>query len=251
MDYLFSDPVIIPENVRHLFAERVYDLPSVITIEPVADVQPSPLPMLRNGYVTFGVFNRIDKISDQALSVWSKTLREVAGSKIVVKHVALDDALVRDGLVGRFAAQGILQDSIICIGSTARRDHLKAFENIDISLDPFPQNGGISTWESLYMGVPVVARLGNGIASRISGALLAAIDLDDWVAADDDSYVALAQKFASMPIDLEKLRAELPARIANSPAGNIAIYTERVEAGYRQFWRDYCTKASRADQSQG
>jgi predicted O-linked N-acetylglucosamine transferase (SPINDLY family) len=251
MDYLFSDPVIIPENVRHLFAERVYDLPSAITIEPIADVQPSPLPMLRNGYVTFGVFNRIDKISDQAISVWSKLLRAVTGSKIVVKHVALDDALVRDGLVGRFVAQGISQDRVVCTGKTERRDHLKAFENIDISLDPFPQNGGISTWESLYMGVPVVARLGNGTASRISGALLAAIGLDGWVANDDDGYVAIAQKLASMPAELEKLRAELPARIANSPAGNVAIYTERVEAGYRQFWRDYCTKASGADQSQG
>jgi predicted O-linked N-acetylglucosamine transferase (SPINDLY family) len=250
MDYLFSDPVIIPENVRHLFAERVYDLPSVITIEPVADVQPSPLPMLRNGYVTFGIFNRIDKISDQALSVWSKLLREVAGSKIVVKHIALDDALVRDGLVGRFVAQGISQDRLVCIGKTERRDHLMAFANIDISLDPFPQNGGISTWESLYMGVPVVARLGNGTASRISSALLAAIGLDDWVAEDDDGYVAIAKKFASMPTDLEKLRAELQARIASSAAGNVAVYTERVEAGYRQFWRDYCVKASGADQSQ-
>ena len=249
MDYLFSDPVIIPENVRHLFAERVYDLPSAITIEPIADVPPSPLPMLRNGYVTFGVFNRIDKISDPAISVWSKLLRTVTGSKIVVKHVALGDALVRDGLVGRFVAQGISQDRVVCIGSTERRDHLKTFENIDISLDPFPQNGGISTWESLYMGVPVVARLGNGTASRISGALLAAIDLNDWVAEDDDGYVAIAQKFASMPSELEKLRADLPARIANSPAGNVAVYTERVEAGYRQFWRDYCATAPGADQS--
>jgi predicted O-linked N-acetylglucosamine transferase (SPINDLY family) len=251
MDYLFSDPVIIPENVRHLFAERVYDLPSAITIEPITDVKPSPLPMLRNGYVTFGVFNRIDKISDQVLAVWSKLLHAVAGAKIVVKHFALDDALVRDGLVGRFVAQGISQDSVICRGSTERRDHLKAFANIDISLDPFPQNGGISTWESLYMGVPVVARLGNGTASRISGALLAAIGLDDWVANDDASYLAIAQKFASMPSDLEKLRADLPARIANSAAGNVAIYTERVEAGYQQFWRDYCANASSADQSQG
>ena len=249
MDYLFSDPVIIPENVRHLFAERVYDLPSAITIEPITDVKPSPLPMLRNGFVTFGVFNRIDKISDQALAVWSKLLRAVTDSKIVVKHVALDDALVRDGLLGRFVAQGISQDRVVCVGSTKRRDHLKAFENIDISLDPFPQNGGISTWESLYMGVPVVARLGNGTASRISGALLAAIGLDDWVAADDDGYLAIAQKFASQPSELEKLRADLPARIASSPAGNVAVYTERVEAGYRQFWRDYCASASGTDQN--
>jgi predicted O-linked N-acetylglucosamine transferase (SPINDLY family) len=94
-----------------------------------------------------------------------------------------------------------------------------------------------------------VARLGNGTASRISGALLAAIDLNDWVAEDDDGYVAIAQKFASMPSELEKLRADLPARIANSPAGNVAVYTERVEAGYRQFWRDYCATAPGADQS--
>jgi predicted O-linked N-acetylglucosamine transferase (SPINDLY family) len=128
---------------------------------------------------------------------------------------------------------------------------LKAFENIDISLDPFPQNGGISTWESLYMGVPVVAKLGNGAAARVGGALLVAIGLDEWVADDDDGYVAIARKFASMPAELEKLRAGLPARIANSAAGNVAAYTERVEAGYRQFWRDYCATASGKDRSQG
>ena len=101
------------------------------------------------------------------------------------------------------------------------------------------------------MGVPVVAKLGNGAASRTAGAILKAIGLDDWVADNDDGYVAIAQKFASMPSHLEKLRAELPARIANSPAGNVAVYTQRVEAGYRQFWRDYCATASGADQSQG
>jgi len=240
MDYFLADPVIIPENVRHLFAERVHDLPAVITMEPITDLEPSAPPMLRNGFVTFGVFNRIDKISDEALALWSKLLRTVTGSKIVVKHLALDEAFLRDALVGRFVAQGVPQDSVICMGSSERREHLKAFEHVDISLDPFPQNGGISTWESLYMGVPVVAKLGNGASSRAGGAILKAIGLDDWVADDDDGYVAIAKKFAAMPTHLEQLRAELPARIANSPAGNVAIYTQRVEAGYRQFWRDYC-----------
>jgi predicted O-linked N-acetylglucosamine transferase (SPINDLY family) len=174
------------------------------------------------------------------LAVWSKLLRTVTGSKIVVKHFALDEAFLRDGLVGRFAAQGVPQDRVICIGSTERRDHLQAFENIDISLDPFPQNGGISTWESLYMGIPVVAKLGNGASSRVAGAILKAVGLDDWVADDHDGYVAIAQKYASMPSHLEKLRADLPATIANSPAGNVMVYTQKVEAGYRQFWRGYC-----------
>jgi predicted O-linked N-acetylglucosamine transferase (SPINDLY family) len=246
MDYFFADPVTIPQDVRHLFAERVYDLPSLITTEPLTEVQPSALPMLRTGFVTFGVFNRIDKISDEVLAVWSKLLRAVPGSKVVVKHLALDEAFIRDSLIGRFVAQGIPQDSVICIGSTERRDHLKAFENIDISLDPFPQNGGLSTWESLYMGVPVVAKLGNGASSRAAGAILKGVGLDDWVADDEDGYIAIAQKYASMPSHLEKLRADLPAKIANSPAGNAVIYTQKVERGYRQFWRDYCATASGA-----
>jgi predicted O-linked N-acetylglucosamine transferase (SPINDLY family) len=240
MDYFFADPVTIPPGVRHLFAETVYDLPAVITIDPITDVVPSALPMLRNGHVTFGVFNRIDKISDEVLTVWSRLLREVAGAKIVVKHLALDDALVRDGLLGRFLAQGVPQDRIVCIGSSERSAHLRAFEQIDISLDPFPQNGGISTWESLYMGVPVIAKLGRGASSRAAGAILTAIGLDEWVADDDDGYVAIAKRFATQPDHLATLRAELPAKIAASPAGNVDIYTRRVETGYRQFWRDYC-----------
>jgi predicted O-linked N-acetylglucosamine transferase (SPINDLY family) len=246
MDYFLADPVTIPQNVRHLFAERVLDLPSLITMDPISDVQPSPLPMRRNGFVTFGVFNRIDKISDGALAVWSNLLCTVPGSRMVIKHFALDEALLRDHLVGRFASRGVSQDRITCLGSSGRRDHLLAFQAIDISLDPFPQNGGASTWESLYMGVPVVAKLGNGASSRAAGAILKAIGLDDWVARDEEGYVAIARKYASMPSCLEQLRADLPAKIANSPAGNVRVYTQRVEAGYRQFWRDYCAKASEA-----
>jgi predicted O-linked N-acetylglucosamine transferase (SPINDLY family) len=244
IDYFLADPITVPEAARHLFAERIFDLPSVITIGPVTDLHPSEPPMIRNGHVTFGVFNRIDKISDQVLAVWSRLLREVAGSTIVIKNGALDDPFLRDGLIGRFVAHGVSQDRIRCLGSTLRQVHLAEFANIDISLDPFPQNGGVSTWESLQMGVPVVAKLGHSASSRIGGAILKAIGLDDWLAEDDDSYIAIARKYVSMAPELKALRAELPGRIANSPAGNVETYTRRVEEGYRQFWRDYCASVS-------
>ncbi|NEJ83671.1 acetylglucosamine transferase, partial [Rhizobium leguminosarum] len=84
MDYVLADPVFIPQSARHLLAEKVHDLPCLITIDPILDVPPSELPMLRNGYVTFGVFNRIYKISDEAIRVWSRVMREVTGSKIII-----------------------------------------------------------------------------------------------------------------------------------------------------------------------
>ena len=242
MDYFFADPVTIPETVRHLFAEKVYDLPCVITTEALPDVQPSPLPMIRNGHVTFGVFNRIDKISDGALAVWSKLLQEVAGSTIVIKNTA--DQFLRDGLIGRFVAHEVAPDRVRCIGTTSRAEHLAEFANIDISLDPFPLNGGVSTWESLQAGVPVVTKLGGSAPSRLGGAIVKAVGLDDWVAEDDDGYHAIARRYASMASHLEALRADLPARVAASAAGNGAIFTRRVEEGYRQFWRDYCAAIS-------
>jgi predicted O-linked N-acetylglucosamine transferase (SPINDLY family) len=241
MDYLFADPVLIPQAARHTLAETIYDLPCVTTTEALI-AQSSALPMIRNGHITFGVFNRIDKISDEALVVWSKLLQQVAGSTIVIKNGALDDPFLRDRLIGRFVAHGISQDRVKCIGLTSRPEHIAEFANIDISLDPFPQNGGVSTWESLQAGVPVVTKLGNTVSSRVGGAIVKAVGLDDWVADDNDGYIAIARTHASMVSQLEALRASLPAGVAASEAGNGAIYARRVEQGYRRFWRDYCAR---------
>jgi predicted O-linked N-acetylglucosamine transferase (SPINDLY family) len=240
IDYFFADPVTVPQEVRHLFAEEVYDLPAVITTDPMPGAQATPLPMLSNGHVTFGVFNRIDKISEPALAVWSRLMRELPTSKIVIKNGALDDQLLRDGLIARFVAHGIPHERVTCLGSSARIEHLKQFAEIDISLDPFPQNGGVSTWESLQMGVPVVAKLGLSAASRAAAAIVTAVGLGDWVADDDDGYIAIALKHASQPSELAKLRAELPGKVGSSAAGNVVTYTRKVEEGYRNFWRRYC-----------
>src|SRR5581483_5565067 len=118
MDYFFADPVTIPQVARPLFAERVHDLPSVITMDPLLDIPASPLPMLQNGHVSFGVYNRIDKISDEAIALWSRLLREVPDARLVIKHLALNDSLVRDGLLGRFVTQGVPEARIVCLGAS-------------------------------------------------------------------------------------------------------------------------------------
>ena len=240
MDYLLADRIVLPEAERHLLAETVYDLPALITIEQPPDIPPSPLPMLRNGHVTFGMFNRTDKISDPALALWSKLMAALPGSVIVVKSVSMSDPLLRDALIARFVGHGIAADRVRCIGRTSRREHLAMFAEIDIALDPFPQNGGISTWEPLHMGVPVVTKLGVGPAARAGGAIVTAVGLGDWVADDDDGYLAIALRHAAQPEALAALRARLPTQVANSAAGNCEVYTRHVEAGYRKFWRDYC-----------
>ncbi|MBV8752551.1 MAG: tetratricopeptide repeat protein [Hyphomicrobiales bacterium] len=241
IDYLFCDPVTMPVSVRGFFAEKLYDLPCIITTEPPPPgLRPADPPVLANGHVTFGVFNRMSKVSDEALAVWTDILNRVPGARLLMKDGSLDDESVRAGLKQRFAAHGLAPDRVDFLGYTPREQHLAAFAKVDICLDPFPQNGGVSTWDALHMGVPVVAKLGQVPVSRLSGAILSSLGLHDWVAASATEYADIAVAGASMPEHLRQLRHALPTTIANSASGNGERYTRAVEQAYRSMWQGYC-----------
>ncbi|HEX4408467.1 MAG TPA: tetratricopeptide repeat protein [Xanthobacteraceae bacterium] len=239
MDYFFADPVSVPVGVRSLFAEIVFDLPCILTIEPppygLAAAEP---PSLANGYVTFGVFNRTSKVTDQTILLWSQILLEVPASVIVFKHGGFDDLTIRSRIINLFADKGVDPRRILFRGGSPRPEHLAAFRDVDISLDPFPNNGGVSTWESLQMGVPVVAKLGNGTASRAAASIINSIGLGEWIASDDEHYVAIATEFARHPGRLRSLRSSLPERIIQSVSGNAVLYTKAVETAYETMLRN-------------
>jgi predicted O-linked N-acetylglucosamine transferase (SPINDLY family) len=241
IDYLFSDPVRAPLQVRHLFAEQIYDLPCSIIIEPPpAELRAFEPPAVSNGYVTYGVFTRASRLSNAVVEVWARILRSDVSSRLLIKDYLLNDVAIQTKLTDNFAAHGIASDRISLIGSTSREEHLAAYRRIDICLDPFPHGGGVSTWEALHMGVPVVTKLGGGLSSRLGGAILSAIDMSDWVAADDDHYVEIALR--STPDRLRTIRNELPDLIGRrcSPA----TYTRAVEEAYRTMWERYCAQQS-------
>jgi len=237
IDYLFADPVAIPPEVRHFYAEAIYDLPSIVIIEPLADQWRSPeLPFDRNGYLTYGSLNRASKISDDAIRVWSRILAVQTNSRLILKDHQMDDPAVRQNLLEKFRAQGIAADRVTLLGSSSRQQHLMTLHQIDIALDPFPQAGGVSTWEALYMGVPVVSRLGNTVSSRVGCAVLAAAGLPEFIATDDDRYIAIATN-----PDLERLRSirrNLPSFILDRCGP--ATYTHAVEDAYRTMWKRWC-----------
>jgi predicted O-linked N-acetylglucosamine transferase (SPINDLY family) len=237
MDYLFSDPVRAPSEVRHLFAEQIHDLPCAFIIEPPpAELRAPEPPVKSNGYLTYGVFTRTSRLSTAIVAVWARILRSDITSRLLIKDHLLNDLAIRNRLLENFAAQGITRDRIDLLGSTSREEHLAAYRHVDICLDPFPHGGGVSTWEPLHMGVPVVTKLGDGLSSRHGGAILSAIGMSDWVAGDDDHYVDIALR--ATPDRLGTLRNELPSLIARqcSPVA----YTQAVEQAYRTMWKKYC-----------
>ena len=112
IDYLFSDPVAIPAEVRPLFAERVYDLPSVVIVEPPpADLRCPEPPVTANGYLTYGVFNRVSKLSNAAIGIWARILHSDATSRLLIKHSLIDDASIQRMLLEKFSSRGIATGS--------------------------------------------------------------------------------------------------------------------------------------------
>ncbi len=241
IDYLFSDPVTIPQAARRHFAEKIYDLPCLIMVEPLpTEVAHEGLPAMKNGYCTFGYFNRASKASRDAVAAWARLLKQVPHARMLMKDPSFEAESVKAAIRRQLSDYGVPPDRVEFAGWTSREKHLATYNEVDICLDPFPHTGGVSTWEALQMGVPVVSQLGNSMASRISGGILTAIGLGEWVSNDTDGYIAQAATYAADFHRLADLREKLPAMIAASEAGDPAAYTRAVERAYRTMWRDYC-----------
>lgn len=238
IDYLFSDPVAIPENVRPYYAEAIYDLPSLVIIEPPpAEWRSAELPFDRNGYLTYGVFNRASKFSERSFDVWGRILGQNPTARLVVKDAQIDDPAMLATLKQKFLARGVAAERITFLGGTGRGIHLQNYGAVDVCLDPFPQSGGVSTWEALHMGTPVVTLPGNTIASRLSAGILASIGLDNWISDSEDRYVEIA---CNPDLDeLRRLRRDIGS-IIDARCGPV-VYTHAVEAAYREMWTKYCT----------
>jgi hypothetical protein len=128
---------------------------------------------LENGYITFGCLSRYQKVTPAVEALWAKVLHRVPGSKLLLKDGSFDKQEARDVVLKSFGEKGIGADRLEIRGGTPHYDHLAAYGDCDIILDSFPMGGGITTWESLYMGVPTVTKLGTTQASRIAETALA------------------------------------------------------------------------------
>jgi len=193
----------------------------------------SPPPCLQAGHITFGSLNSAYKLTDLTLDAWCGALHAVPGSRLLMRNRGLDLASNRADVQQRFVARGVAPDRIELQGGGSHDDFLASYARIDLALDTFPYNGGTTTAEALWQGVPVLTTRGDRWAGRTSRSILAAAGLHEFVAADESGFVALAAALAREPQQLARRRATQRAVLAASPACDPAALCRELEAIYR------------------
>ena len=243
MDYRITDAFADPPGVADGFhTEKLWRLPECFSCfqAPAQSPNVGPLPSLKNSRITFGSFNNFAKTTPQVIEVWARILLRVSNSRLVLKNKSMEAKYVHSFILSHFAKHGVGPEQIqLMIPDEEQYNHLEHYNAIDIALDPFPYNGTTTTFESLWMGVPIVVLSGCNHVSRVGVSQMSNLGLPEFIARDTSDYVNIAVNLANNLPRLTALRAGLRERLKNSPLMNVPRFTKNLEEAYQAMWKIY------------
>jgi protein O-GlcNAc transferase len=236
-----TDAIADPEgDADGLHTERLARLPGFLCYRPDEDAPELYEPPSRsNGYVTFGSFNALAKLSERDIRLMAKLLSRVEGSRLLLKARPLADSGVRARVIERFARAGVGSERLDLLGhAESVEGHLGLYAKIDVALDPVHYNGTTTTCEALWMGVPVVTLAGDRHASRVGASLLTKAGLPELVTASEEDYLATAQGLAGDAKKLAGLRHDLRTRLIASPLLDRKRFAQSFAEAMHLIWNE-------------
>jgi predicted O-linked N-acetylglucosamine transferase (SPINDLY family) len=240
IDYRLSDPYMDPPGGDgSIYSERTICLPDTYwCYQPgIAPSLISPLPALKQGFITFGSLNNFCKVSEPTLIAWAKLLCDVPKSQLLL-HAR--EGGHRQRVLDRMRPEGIEPHRVRFAPIMPMKNYFELYHQIDVALDPFPYGGGTTTCDALWMGVPVVSLAGKTAVGRGGLSILSNIGLPELVADSEERYVRIASGLAHDPSRLGNLRSTLRQRMERSPLMDAPRFARNVETAYRQMWRSWC-----------
>ncbi len=244
MDWFLTDRWETPPALENRYSERLLRLPDgyVCYSPPAYAPDVVPPPAQTNGFITFGCFNNLAKVTTVAIGVWAEIMRALPDSRLILKTHQFNDMETAERIRSDFAECGVSPDRIETRGPSAHRNLLAAYNDIDIVLDPFPYAGGLTTCEALWMGVPTIALAGESFSARHSTSHLSNVGLSDWVSADINDYIRNALQKAGDIAALTELRLGLRAQVRRSPLCDASRFALHLGVLLKHTWRVWCEK---------
>jgi predicted O-linked N-acetylglucosamine transferase (SPINDLY family) len=240
IDYIIStDDIKLNQN---FYSEKIINKSGAyLTISPdikkISDVPPC----VKNGYITFGSFGQIHKVSRDQIMLWVEILKQVDGSKLFLKSSNLHRKEIVLVLKKHFEDAGIeFENRTIIEGSSEYSELLKCYERVDIALDTFPYGGGTTTSEAILCGVPVVHLTGERFCSQHGTNYLRYFNIEELICANKEEFVTTAITLAHDKKKIIWYRENLPDLSRKSKKCDIKNYTSELEDTYHKMWYDYC-----------
>jgi protein O-GlcNAc transferase len=248
IDWRLTDPQVDPLHViESPGMEQAWRLARTLwCYQPYSEAPGvGPLPAATNGFVTFACLNNPGKTSPATLRMWRDVLRSTPGARLMAL-ISPDPG--RAGQLRRyFAAEGIAPERIEFVERMPLRDYLALYLRADIALDTFPYNGGTTTCDALWMGVPVVSCATARPFGRSGASILACVGLDELVALSAEQYVAIAIRLAQDRDALAGLRNSLRQRMRASALTDAFQFARAFEAALLGMWQSH--EASTIDEA--
>ena len=232
MDWMLGDAVVTPEGCDHLYSERVWRLPGTVFCFAPEEDYPFPAFTAQHAQrpLTFGSFNNATKLTPHTLRLWARVLAAVPQARMVLRAPSFSDEGAVRSFSERLSALGVDVSRIEFRGPVGLAVMMAEYADIDIALDTVPYNGGTTTLQAMWMGVPVVTLQGAHFVSRMGASFMTAAGLPEWVAHDDDGYVAIAAQMASDRATLLILKQGFRQHLQRQPAWDVKAHVRALEA---------------------
>jgi len=246
IDYRLTDPHLDPPGLFDaLYSEESVRLPETFwCYDPLTD-QPavSPLPAPLTGSITFGCLNNFSKVNDSCLELWARVMNAVPKSRLLLV-APMDPA--RERVLAKLEEGGIAAPRVeFAADRLPRLEYFRLYHRIDLALDPLPYNGGTTTLDAFWMGVPTLTLIGNTVVGRAGWSFACNLDLKELAAQTPEEFVALASRRAGDLPALQALRGTLRQRLQRSPLMDGPRFARHMEQAYRQMWQRWCKEQKR------
>ena len=234
MDWVLGDEVVTPEGSDSLCSERIARLPgTVFCFAPEVDYPyPAFTDKMANRPLTFASFNNVPKLTPRTLALWAQILKAVPDSRLLLKAPSFSDGGAVRLFGERLQKLGVDLARVEFRGPTGLTDMMAEYADMDIALDPVPYNGGTTSLQAMWMGVPVVTQAGHNFVSRMGASFMTAAGLPEWVADDDEGYVRVAVQMAQDRAALLSLKRGLRERLKARRGWDVVAHTRAMETAF-------------------
>jgi predicted O-linked N-acetylglucosamine transferase (SPINDLY family) len=216
MDYIIADHNVIFNKELNDYSEKIIYLPKIWNAHPGLNIERNftDAPFLNNKFITFGSFNSFRKINETVVNTWSKILKKIPNSKLLLKSSSV---LSNNLILEKFKRNDVLKSVVFNPFISDFNSHMDLYSKIDIALDTFPYNGVTTSFEATWMGVPLLTIKGYNFNSRCGESINKNLDMYDLISENEKDYIDKAFKIATDNEKLVKIRKEIFSKALTSP----------------------------------